>query len=342
MEEEKSSSEFSGWIDTGSYILNAQVSGSIYGGLPDNKISAFAGEEAVGKTFYSLGVARTFQEKTGGGIQYYPTEADTTNKVMSSRGIDTQRVIVNEPEYVEQFKHRICKFLDTYQAMKGDKPRMMAILDSLGNLPSLKEVTDAGEGKEVRDMTRTQAIRSCFRVVTQRAARAKVPIIVVNHVYTGIGQHATLEMSGGGGLKYAGSTIMFLTKLKDAYAERDNAAIIRSTLYKSRYTREKTRVHTRLTFDKGLDRYFGLVPFAVDAGILENDAGRIKFPDGSKHFEKTINLDPERFWTPDLLARLDVAAGDYFKYGSDREPREEVDDEGDAPAADVPEGGERE
>ena len=55
-----SSGEYSGTIDTGSYVLNAVLSGSVYGGVPNNKVTAFAGESATGKTFFVLGVATQF------------------------------------------------------------------------------------------------------------------------------------------------------------------------------------------------------------------------------------------------------------------------------------------
>ena len=48
------------YVDTGSYVLNALMSGSIYGGLPSNKITAFAGESATGKTFFLLGIVKQF------------------------------------------------------------------------------------------------------------------------------------------------------------------------------------------------------------------------------------------------------------------------------------------
>ena len=50
------------FIDTGSYILNAQLSGSIYGGLPSNKITAFAGESSTGKTFSFWVVSDSFSQ----------------------------------------------------------------------------------------------------------------------------------------------------------------------------------------------------------------------------------------------------------------------------------------
>ena len=328
-DESKTSAEFTGWIDTGSYTLNAQVSGTIFGGIPNNKVTAFVGLEATGKTYFVLGVARSFLESNDqAGVLYYDTESATTREMMETRGLDPSRVMIGEPEYVQQFTTRAVKTLDTYHELqkKDSAPPLMMILDSLGNLPSKKEAEDAASGHEVRDMSRAGTIRSAFRVLTLRAARAGVPIILTNHVYAGMGTYPSMEIAGGGGLKYAASTIVMLTKLKDAYVEREEGATIRSTLVKSRFTRESTKVHTRLLYHGGLDRHYGLVDLAVDTGILEKVAGRLVFPDGSKHFEKSVNLDPERFWTSDLLARLDGAVARHFKFDpltEDKDEREE-------------------
>ena len=48
------------YVDTGSYIFNALVSGSIFGGVSGNKITAIAGESSTGKTFFSLAVVKNF------------------------------------------------------------------------------------------------------------------------------------------------------------------------------------------------------------------------------------------------------------------------------------------
>ena len=67
--ERKSSAEFSGTIDTGSYVLNAVLSGSLFGGVPNNKITVFAGETATGKTFFVLGVIDQFlKDNPNGGV----------------------------------------------------------------------------------------------------------------------------------------------------------------------------------------------------------------------------------------------------------------------------------
>jgi RecA/RadA recombinase len=93
------SAEFGGFIDTGSFALNAVLSGSLYGGVPDNKITAFAGESATGKTYFVLGIVKSFLEKNpNGGVVYYDTEAAITKQMMQDRGIDTSRVIIAEPD----------------------------------------------------------------------------------------------------------------------------------------------------------------------------------------------------------------------------------------------------
>ena len=43
--------DITNYVDTGSYIFNALVSGSLFGGLPSNKVTALAGESSTGKTF---------------------------------------------------------------------------------------------------------------------------------------------------------------------------------------------------------------------------------------------------------------------------------------------------
>jgi len=194
------SSEYGGYIDTGSYILNALLSGSLYGGIPDNKITAFAGESATGKTFFVLGIVRAFLDKNPtGAVVYYDTEAAVTRQMMESRGIDTARVIIAEPDTIQKFKTHALKLIEAYEKQPADqRPPMMFVLDSLGLLSTSKEMEDSLEGKDVRDMTKSQVIKAAFRVLTLKLAKVKVPMLVTNHVYEVVGSYVpTKEISGG-------------------------------------------------------------------------------------------------------------------------------------------------
>ena len=320
------SAEFTGWLDTGSYILNALVSGSLYGGVPNNKITALAGEQATGKTFFALGMVNNFlSDKQDGGVMYYDTEAAVTQGMMTSRGIDINRMIVSEPETVQQFRHLSLQVLDRYIEHKSDAPPLMMVLDSLGQLSTTKEVEDTALGKETKDMTRAQIIKGAFRVLGLKLARAKIPMIITNHTYETMGLYSTKEMSGGSGLKYTASTILFLTKKKDNDVERGEGNLIKVTTEKSRFTKEKKFVEVRLSYATGLDRYYGLLDLAEKYNIIKKVSTRYEMPDGSKHFGKAINANPEKFYTSDIMERIEAAAGLEYKYGdSDLEEPEVV------------------
>ena len=91
--------------------------------------------------------------------------------------------------------------------------------------------------------------------------------------------------------------------------------IIHCKNYKSRLTKENKVVDVRLTYDKGLDRYYGLLDLALKHNIFKQVSTRIELPDGSKTFGKTINNNPEKYFTTEILEQLDQACVKEFKYG---------------------------
>jgi len=313
------SAEFGGFIDTGSFMLNAVLSGSLYGGVPDNKITAFAGESATGKTYFVLGVVRTFLEKNPqGGVVYYDTEAAVTKAMMEERGIDTKRVIISEPDTIQKFKTHALKMIDAYDKQPEDKrPPMMFVLDSLGLLSTSKEMEDSLEGKDTRDMTKAQIIKAAFRVLTLKLAKVKVPMLVTNHVYDLVGSYVPMkELGGGTGLKYAASTIAMLTKKKEKDSTGEVVGnIIRVKMYKSRLSKENQDVEVLLTYDKGLDRYYGLLDLAEKYGIIKKVSTRYELPSGTKVFGKEINNNPTKYFTDEIMAKLEEAAKKEFSYG---------------------------
>ncbi len=312
------SAEFGGFIDTGSYALNAVLSGSLFGGVPDNKVTAFAGESATGKTYFVLGVVKSFLEKhTNGAVVYYDTEAAVTKQMMDERGIDTKRVIIAEPDTIQKFKTHALKLLDAYdQKPEKDRPPMMFVLDSLGMLSTSKEMEDSLEGKDTRDMTKAQIIKAAFRVLTLKLAKVKIPLLVTNHVYELVGSYVpTKELGGGTGLKYAASTIAMLSKRKEKDGTDVIGNIVKIKMYKSRLSKENSQIEVLLTYAEGLDRYYGLLDLAEKYGIFKKVSTRYQLPDGTSAFGKNINEDPEKYFTEDVLKQLEVAVQKEFKYG---------------------------
>ena len=312
------SGDVDSFIDTGSYIFNALLGGSIHRGLPSNKITAIAGESATGKTFFVLGMCKYFLDKNSdAGVIFFESESAVTKDIVEERGIDSSRMVIMPVTTVQEFRHQSLTVLDKYieQNVKERKP-LLLVLDSLGMLSTTKEMEDTQAGKETKDMTRAQIVKAAFRVLTLKLGKAKVPLIITNHTYDVIGSmFPQKEMGGGSGLKYAASSIVYLSKRKEKDGTEIVGNIIHCKNYKSRLTKENKVVDVRLTYDKGLDRYYGLLDLALKHNIFKQVSTRIELPDGSKTFGKTINNDPTKYFTKEILEQLDGVCSKEFKYG---------------------------
>ena len=315
-----SAAQFNGFIDTGCYMLNAVLSGSLYGGIPNNKITGFGGDPSTGKTFFALGIVSKFlSSNPEAGVVYYDTESAVTKDMMVSHGIDTSRVIIAEPVTIQEFRTHTLEVLRQYNELPVSKrPPMLFVLDSLGQLSTSKELEDTQEGKDTRDMTKAQVIKATFRVLTLKLAQLKVPMLVTNHVYTVVGSYVPAKaMSGGSGLLYAASSIAMLSKKKDRVGTDVVGNIVVVKMDKSRLSKENSQVELKLSYTKGLDKYFGLLDLAEKYSVFKKVATRYELPNGEKVFGKTINENPTKYYTPEIMELLDAAAKSEFSYGGE-------------------------
>jgi RecA/RadA recombinase len=339
------SAEFGGYIDTGSYTFNAALSGSLWGGMADNKIIGLAGKRSAGKTFLALGMLKTFldSDPTNEAI-LYETEGATTRQMMKDRGIDTTRVGIDEPTTVEEFKNRALKYVQNYLDNKP-KTKVLFILDSLGQLSTNKEVRDTLKDEDTRDMTRAQILKAAFRVLTLKLARANIPMIVTAHVYAAMEKYSPDVIGGGSGLEYAASQLVRLSKSKDKDDDKKvTGGIIKIKMEKSRLSKEFTEVKTLIRYDGGLDRYYGLLDFAEQAGLwkrvsakyydIEKEVANTKElgPDATKAEKKAmeevamaaalighedeIMAEPEKYFNKNFLIRLEPWVNKEFEYGT--------------------------
>ena len=307
------------YIDTGSYIFNALLSGSIYGGLPSNRVTCLAGESATGKTYFLMGIVKNFLDKDpNAGVIYFESESALTKQLIIDRGVDPERMVIMPVTTVQEFRHQVLKTLDSYIAQnEADRKPLFLCLDSLGMLSTTKELEDTAEGKETRDMTRAQVLKAAFRVLTLKLGRAKVPMVVTNHTYDVIGSmFPQKEMGGGSGLKYAASSIVYLSRKKEKDGTEVIGNIIHCKNHKSRLTVENKIVDVRLTYSEGLDRYYGLLDLAEKYDIFKKVSTRYELPDGSKQFGKTILNNPETYFTEEIMTKLEECAAKEFRYAT--------------------------
>ena len=307
------------YVDTGSYIFNGLISGSIFGGVSNNKITAIAGESSTGKTFFSLAVVKNFLDSNPDGYcLYFDTEAAVNKGLLESRGLDLDRFVVVNVVTIEEFRTKALKAVDIYlkTPIEERKPCMF-VLDSLGMLSTEKEIRDALDDKQVRDMTKSQLVKGAFRMLTLKLGQANVPLIVTNHTYDVIGSYVpTKEMGGGSGLKYAASTIIYLSKAKEKDGKEVIGNIIKAKTHKSRLSKENKEVKIRLYYDeRGLDKYYGLLELGEIGGLWKNVAGRYEI-NGKKVYGKQILANPDDYFTPEVMQALEETANREFSYGT--------------------------
>ena len=123
-------------------------------------------------------------------------------------------------------------------------------------------------------------------------------------------------MGGGQGLKYAASNVVYLTKRKEKEGKEVIGSVIHCLNWKSRLTKENAKIDVRLTYDKGLDKHYGLLDLAIKYNIFKAISTRIELPDGTKQYAKTINNEPDKFFTKSILNQIDKGAKKEFLYGA--------------------------
>jgi RecA/RadA recombinase len=318
------------YTDTGSYVLNALISGSIYGGLPSDTIVGLAGEKATGKTYVCISVCKHFLEANPTGIVFYfDTEGAIKPNMVIDRGLPEDRFQLKKVSTLEQFRMEAVRIVNDYMSYpEEERPPMIMVLDSLGNISTVKEMEEAAQDidKQKKDMTKAQLIRSVFRVLSIKLEEANIPLLVTNHVGVKIGARVRagmpppVEMSGGEGLKFAASTILILTK-SGIYDEKNKTYTgvrMKAALYKSRHTVEKMQAETKLDYATGMDRYYGLIEFAKKFGLTEKSGNGQKFTigeDPKQFFESSLLAEPQVYFTKEVLDAIEEKVKQTFPYG---------------------------
>jgi len=265
-----------------------------------------------------MGMVKNFLDANpDGGVVYFESESAITKQMVVDRGIDPTRMVMMPVTTVQEFRTQAIKIADRFSQQDVDVKRpMMMCLDSLGMLSTTKEVEDTEAGKETRDMTRAQVLKAAFRVLTLKLGKAGIPMIVTNHTYDSMGSmFPTKEMGGGSGLKYAASSIIFLSKRKDKEGTDVVGNIIHCKNHKSRLTIENKMVDVRLSYSTGLDKYYGLIELAEKYEVFKKEGPRYLMPDGTKQYGKAVLGDPEKYFTEEVMEKLEEAASKEFKYG---------------------------
>jgi RecA/RadA recombinase len=321
---EETLSNTTDWLDTGSMALNGLLSADIFKGVANNKIIGFAGPESTGKTFLVLSIARLAVQR-GYVVAFFDSENSTEKEMLVKRDMDPSKFMYFPVDTVENFRNQTIKIINKYnEADKDKKPKLLLILDSLGNLSTRKEIGDSESDSEKKDMTRPGLIKSVFRVLSLKLAQAKVPMLVTNHVYDIIGAYVpTKEMAGGSGLKYAASNIILLTAKKAK--DKDNnvtGKYLTAKSVKNRFCKEQSKITAYLDFKRGLHPFYGLQEFGEP--MLKKEAKGWSI-NGKNIKEKDLWSTP---WEEDLLKLCNENLNKQFAFGANESEVELTSDIG--------------
>ncbi len=334
-------SRVGGWIDTGSYVLNAIVSGSIHGGIPKGRVTMLGGESMTGKTLFVLKILANAQKE---GL--IPVIFDTENAVdpegAERIGLDISKVKYVPCVTIEQTRNALYKFLTSVKE-KGLEGKFIVAIDSLGNLQSELEHSRMGKDSTSSDMgTKARAMKSLMQTCTNLGATTQTTILCTNHVYDDpAAMFPSIEkhMPGGKSIVYLPSVTVQLARkpmksdggktmdAETAVGQKNYAGIlIRALTRKNRFIKQYLQGEMFLSFHTGLDRYYGLLDLAVGVGAVIQTGSTYQLPDGKKiGYYKNFRKDKD-LWENTILPVLEEKIKTEWAY-SGGEGDDDVPDE---------------
>ncbi|MDA9262946.1 DNA recombination/repair protein RecA [bacterium] len=325
-------SEVTEWIDTGNYNLNACVSGSLFGGWPNNRSCSVAGPSGTGKTYLILNSVKEAIDM-GYSVIFYDSEAAVDKTLMEKFGIDTTKVNYQPINTVQEFRTSVTTITGKMQEIKrsgGKTPKVMIILDSAGNLATAKEIEDARSGSEKSDMTRSKVLKSIFRIIMTPLADLKIPFIFTNHTYQTQSFISQQVAGGGTGPEYAASIVLFLGKAQLKEGGEKAGIIVNAKPNKNRFAKPHP-IKFHLHFSEGMNKYVGLEQYIdwEDIGIARGSIEKgVKTPKATargwicKHIDDVVsNKDffSDKVFTREVLEKIDKKIYDLFNYNTSTE-----------------------
>ena len=288
-------------IPTAVPIINVALSGKLDGGLTPG-LTMWAGPSKHFKTAFSLLMAKSYLDKyPDAALLFYDSEFGTPQSYFDSFGIDTNRVLHTPITDIEKLKIDIMQQLNEVE--RGE--HLIIVVDSIGNLASIKEVNDALEGKTVGDMSRAKAVKSLFRMVTPHLNLKDIPMIVVNHTYMEIGMFPKAIVGGGTGSYYSADNIFIIGRQQEKEGTEVIGYNFIINVEKSRYVREKSKIPVNVRHDGGISRWSGLLDIALDSGhVIKPSNGWYSKVDADGVIEdkkfRIKDTDTSDFWLPIL------------------------------------------
>ena len=311
----------SDYIDTGSYSLNAIISGSVYKGIPKGRITGISGPSGAGKSLIINQIIANAQKKDPDlWAVVWDSENAFDAQMAKNLGVNVERVRHCPIECVEDCRNQMSKFLDNIAADKTLHGKVLIALDSLGNLASTKELADAAAGKDSMDMgTRARGIKSMMRVLSNKCAKTGTTFVFSNHTYddpSSLFPSLIKNQSGGKAPIYLASVLVQLALKQEKTDSKDTEEIIplanrvkgitmRALTIKNRFVPPFLESVIYLNFKSGLYKYAGLLEMALAYNVIQQSGSIYHMGDEKLGFYKNWK-DDKKLWEENIIPKLNI------------------------------------
>jgi hypothetical protein len=278
-------------------ILNLAFSGKLDGGIVSG-LTIVAGHSKCYKTLLCLYALQAYLTTYPDAIGIiYDSEFSITPDYLAMYDIDPNRIIQVPTQNIEDLKFDAVNRLK--QLERGDKVFFM--LDSLGLLPSKKEVEDAENEKSVADMTRAKAIRSLFRIITPVLTIKEIPFFIVNHIYETMDMFPKPVIGGGTSVMLAANQVFIITRAQETEGEGAKKELLgykfTINIEKSRFVEEKSKFPFIVNFDEGIYKWSGLFDLAEEMGLITSPKkGFYQFSGDEKQYRRKDLEENDKIW----------------------------------------------
>lgn len=264
------------WYSTGNYAINRVLSGSYLRGFPAGRITAFTGPSASGKSFLICNSIREAQ-KEGAFILVIDSENALDPGFMSKIGVDVSpsALLYAQVVTIQDVTAVISEFIKGFDKEYGksdNRPEVMLVLDSLGNLLTDGEDEKFEKGIQTGDQGQSAKLKKhLLRTLVSRLARLDIPFVFTDQVYPqdimlGDGPWAITN-----GVKYSASQIALITKLNLKEDAEFIGIKMRVETYKSRFAKPKTKTEVEVPYTTGMNKFSGACELLEKDGVLTKE-----------------------------------------------------------------------
>lgn len=337
-----------GSIDSGCYVLNGIMTGSLHSGFPVGRITTVSGDSGTGKTLIAAKAAANAQ-KEGYTVIVVDTEFAWDVNNVTSLGVDPEEVVIFNIGTAEEFKALTSKIIDlvkdTGVVVGKDEfnndvyeyDKFFLIVDSLGALGTERERDNALVDNFAVDMGyRAQVIKSGLRILTNNIGTCKIPTLITNQVYDdpNNSKAAIKNVSGGKSVTYQPAVMVQFNMSRvsakkgtesDVLGVSYNGTMIKARTTKNRYMRSFLAVEMLIDFNTGLSKYSGMFDIALKLGIIEGSRTYTIAKTGEKiGYRKDIEKNYEML-ERDIVPEVEKRLNEYSFNFSDCETEVELD-----------------